>query len=54
MNTITNELLDKACPSIRYRMRSEILGEAASSPGMKQIQNEIFNFNISFNIFNIN
>jgi len=41
MNTITNELLDKACPSIRYRMRSEILGEAASSPGMKQIQNEI-------------
>jgi hypothetical protein len=34
-------LLEWACPSIKYRIRAEILGEAASSPTMVELQAQI-------------
>jgi|AutmiccommuBRH23_1029490.scaffolds.fasta_scaffold00280_23 hypothetical protein len=38
---IIQELLENACPSIRYRIRSEILGESINTPEMTQLQTEI-------------
>ncbi len=35
------DLLENACPSIRYRIRSEILGESIKTPEMKDLQAEI-------------
>jgi hypothetical protein len=39
--SILNELLQNACPSIRYRIRSEILKEPNTAPEMLQLQEEI-------------
>lgn len=38
---IPQELLETACPSINYRIRSEILGESINSPEMVQLQAKI-------------
>lgn len=37
----TAQLLEGACPSIKYRVRSEILGHSASSHGMAELQAQI-------------
>ena len=37
----TAQLLADACPSIKYRVRSEILGYSASSHGMAELQAQI-------------
>ncbi len=37
------ELLENACPSIRYRIRSEIFGEPINTPEMTNLQAEILN-----------
>jgi hypothetical protein len=41
MDTIVEELLDSACPSIQYRLRAEVLGESATSPAMLALQEQI-------------
>jgi hypothetical protein len=38
---VIKELLDSACPSIKYRIRSEILGQAPASTGMDALQDQI-------------
>jgi len=35
------ELLDSACPSIKYRLRSELLGQSSASPVMLKLQEQI-------------
>ena len=39
--TTISELLERACPSIKYRIRWEILNESRSTPLMREIQKQI-------------
>ncbi len=38
---VVNKLLDLACPSIKYRVRSEILGQSKSSDEMVSLQDQL-------------
>jgi hypothetical protein len=38
-----DELLDRACSSIRYRLRWEVLGEPRSAPSLRDLYNQILN-----------
>jgi hypothetical protein len=40
-DTVMEELLDSACPSIQYRLRLEVLGQPAASPVMLALQDQI-------------
>jgi hypothetical protein len=41
IDTVIKELLESACPSIQYRIRSEILGQSPTSKEMVGLQNDI-------------
>jgi hypothetical protein len=38
-----DEFLERACPSIRYRLRWEVLGELRSAPHLRDLQRQILN-----------
>jgi hypothetical protein len=38
---VLSELLESACPSIKYRIRAEILGQSPASPEMHDLQSQI-------------
>lgn len=40
-NPILNELLERACPSIKYHIRLEILDQPRSAPQMLDLQSQI-------------
>ena len=40
-DSVTEELLESACPSIKYRIRSEILGQSSTSKEMAALQDGI-------------
>jgi hypothetical protein len=40
-NAAIAELLDSACPSIKYRIRKELLGQSTDSPAMLELQEQI-------------
>lgn len=37
-NTVMSTLLANTCPSIRYRLRREVLGQSPKDPEMKALQ----------------
>ncbi|MBI5566324.1 MAG: hypothetical protein HY870_15605, partial [Chloroflexi bacterium] len=41
--TTLDELLERACPSIQYRLRVEVLGESRTAPHVPDLQRQILN-----------